>query len=103
MQIFQNPECTQYATGEVEDVYVRINTPWSGVDSGWDSIGASDGDSFEALAPSSENPDQQYQVYAWVDFISASQSEPYSAGQVVKATLEGGADVTSYTKVFSKP
>lgn len=104
MQVFANPECTQYATGEVDTVYVRINTPWSGADSGW-TVGSpgDDGSVFVAYAPTTEDPDVDYDFMLWVDFIAQADG-PYTAGQVVEAKFgDGPLDITDYTKVFSKP
>ena len=55
IQVFANPECTEYATGNVNTVYVRINTPWSGINSGWVvGTGDDEGSTFSAFSPSSE-------------------------------------------------
>lgn len=104
VQVFANPECTEYATGEVDTVYVRINTPWSGLDSGW-AVGqpGDDGSCFVAYSPVTGSPEEAYSFGLWIDFI-ASTDGPYTAGQVVEAVNESGVvDVTDYTKIFFKP
>lgn len=102
MQVFANPECTEYATGEVNTVYVRINVPWTDVDSGWDVSGEGLGTHFEAYAPTSEDPDVAYEFVLWANFGSQTDG-PYTAGQVVSAVGPGVTDVTDFTMVFTKP
>lgn len=103
VQVFLDPECTQYATGLVDTVYVRINVPWSGIDSGWSNGNYSDPTKlFVAYSPTLENPSDPYDFSLWVDFFATVQG-PYYAGQVVEATTSGAFDVTGYTTVFSKP
>ena len=102
VQVFLDPECTQYATGEVEKVYVRINTPWSGVESGWDVTNQTGSVIFSALSPTTEYPSDPYGFNLWVDF-SAEKAEPYNAGEVVEVGLGSTFDVTGFTTVFSKP
>lgn len=103
VQVFLDSECTQYATGTVDTVYVRINVPWGGLNSGW-SVGSPTSASsfFDAIAPSSDYPDDDIYFNVWVDFI-ATLFGPYSAGQVVPATFPDPFDVTGYTTVFSRP
>lgn len=103
VQVFLDPECTQYATGTVSTVYVRINVPWSGIDSGWIVGDYNDPPScFAAYSPSTEAPGDPYDMSLWVDFFP-SVVGPYTAGQVVALTTSGSDDVTGYTTVFSKP
>lgn len=106
MQIFLDEECTQYATGEVDEVYVRINTPWDTINSGW-SVGLPDepGTCFDAISPATETPDDSYMFIIWKLFWSLPDG-PYTQGQVVPAkVLTSGeiVDVTGYQTIFTKP
>lgn len=109
VQIFADPDCTQYATGIVSTVYARVNVPWVGVNSGWGIEGTAprvQDDSFLAQAPESEEEILDgYAMIAWIDYFSDSQNNPFEAGQVVElnAGSEFVTDVTNFTKVFSRP
>lgn len=103
VQIFADPECTQYATGEVDTVYVRINVPWNGLDSGW-AVGNSmkPGTCFVANSPTPEDPNDPYAIFVYVDYMSTVEG-PYEAGQVVEAKIDSALDITNFQKVFSRP
>lgn len=102
IQIFANPECTEYATGVVSKVYARINVPWSGLNSGWRVNGETSGNRINAWGPDGE--DNWYSIIAWEDFFSSNVQNPYTEGEIVELSFEPHTqDVTNYTKVFSKP
>lgn len=93
VQIFADPDCTRYPTGETDTLYVRINEPWT---EGWkDPVPATTASVFLAWGA----PDYDFSVYA--DF-SAIETGPYSAGQVVIAKAQYETDVTGYRTVFNK-
>ena len=104
IQIFADPECTQYATGVVDKVYVRINSSW-----GFDEecvIGDRNGSNNIALcSPTVRNPNSPYYVQLYADFLSENQSTPFTEGQVVECNIDlehtGPTDVTDYYKVFT--
>ncbi len=99
VQIFADAECTQYATGTVDRVYVRVNVPW-GFGEGW-----TDGE-LEARAPDSEFPDDPYWILYDMDIVSNnSHNEPFTAGQVVELNYDAPdpIDITDFQKVFSRP
>lgn len=89
IQIFANPECTEYADGQSSTVYARVNEPWLSGDS-W-RVGNITENSIWALGPSEEYPDDTYQINLWVDLWSREYSEPFTEGQVVEVSIgEGG-------------
>lgn len=102
VQIFANPECTEYATGVVNKVYARVNKPW-GENEAW-SIGSRIGNSFTAIGPNEEYPSDLYGIIAYADFASNDSEVPFEVGQVVKCSHGiDSIDVTDFDKVFSKP
>ena len=103
VQVFADPECTRYPSGVVETVYVRINVPWVGLNSGW-VVGNSEDNFFQAFSPDDDVPDDPYQFSVYIDYNSAEDG-PYTAGQVVEAIYinPGGLDVTDFQKVFTRP
>lgn len=103
VQVFADPECTRYPSGEVETLYVRINVPWVGLNSGWTVGGPDDMSSFfVAYSPNDEYPDDPYNFIVYIDFYSTVDG-PYTAGQVVEAIYPDGYDVTNFQKVFTRP
>lgn len=102
VQIFADPECTQYATGVVDKVYARINRPWGFNESCFIGNG---GNSINLNGPSQEYPDNPYNIFIYSDFISLDKSTPFTAGQVVECSIDTEMadpyDVTGYDKVFT--
>lgn len=101
VQIFADPECTEYATGSVSHVYARVNVPW-GFGEGW-SKGSQTSDSIDCMAPDSEDTGAPYAILLWIDFfVDEERITPYEEGEIVALTNPSAVDVTSYTKIFSK-
>lgn len=95
VQIFKDAACTEYATGVVDTVYVRVNKPW---DESW-QMGTVD-NSFQTYVP--EQPGGTYDMRAYVDFYGY-QEIPFETGQIVELSSGGIAvNVTNYDKVFSQ-
>lgn len=103
VQVFADPECTRYPSGEVDTIYVRINVPWVGLDSGWEVGDTGDSSTyFLAISPYSDAPDDPYTFMCWVDYF-ALEDGPYVAGQIVEAKASEAYDVTDFQKVFTRP
>ncbi len=101
VQIFANPECTEYADGSAMPVYARINVPW-GYAEGW--VLGLENQRIECIAPSEQYPDDPYIVNLWVDFISVGQNVPYTAGQVIE--INGDTSLLPIEEprvIFTKP
>ena len=103
VQVFADPECTRYPSGEVDMVYVRINVPWGYNDSWY----VSDDDEvilFSAGAPGPSLPDELYTIWVWEQFL-ADSSVAYTAGQIVPVPSQTGSsvDVSTYQFVFTRP
>ena len=101
VQVFADPECTEYADGTKMPVYVRVNVPWV-LDGDW-QVGSSN-TFFGAYSPTTQYPEDPFAIRLWEDFASGDKSEPYERGQVVEVTGdEGYLPVSNPTVIFSKP
>ena len=100
VQVFADRFGYKLATGTLSKVYVRVNKPWVGEDSGW-TVGpgpSDEGKTFQAEAPN-------YGINLWIDWNSISQLTPYSEGQMVEVSYGAGdsLDITGFDTMFSKP
>ena len=103
MQIFANPECTEYADGSTMPVYARVNVPW-GVDGGWQIFSPDVPGSCIACISPFDVPGDPYLINLWIDFQSDDYSGPFTAGQVVEINGdESMLPVSNPTVVFTKP
>lgn len=108
VQIFADSGCTQYATGSEKTVYVRVNKSF-GFGEVWRVFGSSSGDNFMLGTPTTEAPEDFYNVIVWDDWLSDDFSTPFTASQVVECTNrveEWGHEftpVSNPTVIFSKP
>ena len=104
VQVFKDPFGYEYATGSLSKVYVRINTPWVGDDSGW-VIGTPNmkNAAFSAISPTGGSG--TYNFSLWVDWTSEERNTPYEAGQMVEVSYGAGdsLDITQYETDFEKP
>ena len=104
VQIFNDLFGYELATGTLSKVYVRINKPWVGDDSGW-VIGSPNMENaaFSAISPS--NGSGSYNFYLWVDWTSEERNTPYEAGQMVEVSYGAGdsLNITTYETDFEKP
>ena len=106
VQIFDDPECTKYATGvknQGDKVYARINVPW-GFGEDW-SVGQTKSSVLICGGPSEKYPEDTYYITLWYDMVSDDYYQPFTVGQVVELNALFGdvGDVTNYQKVFTKP
>lgn len=102
VQIFADPECTTYATGEaVATVYARINVPW-GFNGSWNVDGPS-GPELDCYGPSEAEPGDDYALIWFVDWGSDFYSTPFTPGQVVELSCEYAYEIENPTTVFTKP
>jgi hypothetical protein len=83
-QVFANPQCTEYADGSSDTVWVRLNQDF-GIDqrTEWGSITKW----YEYLSvgtPSTEYPEDPYFVFCWVDWLSENFNEPFTSGDIIE-------------------
>lgn len=104
VQVFKDRFGYELATGTLSKVYVRINKPWIGDDSGW-NLGTPDMENAAFLANSPTGGSGTYNFSLWVDWTSEDRSTPYEVGQMVEVTYGAGdsLDITSYETDFEKP
>lgn len=103
VQVFKDPNCYDLATGSLSKVYVRINKPWVGNNSGW-VIGSDEINNayFRAISP--VNGEGSYSFELWGAWSPTEQNIPYEAGQIVEANRVAGAlNVTTFETDFEKP
>lgn len=83
-QVFANPQCTEYADGSSDTVWVRLNqdfgldqgVTWSGYSLWYESL--------IIFTPTTEYPDDLYGVDCWVDWHSESYTEPFTSGDIIE-------------------
>lgn len=104
MQIFANPECTEYADGSTAAVYARVNVPW-GFGGGWyDGSPDIPGTRFKALGPSTGLEEDKYIMELWTTLMSRGRNQPFNAGDVVEMFDIGEFQpISNPTVIFSKP
>lgn len=102
VQIFADPECTQYAVGNELTVYARVNVPW-GVDGDWSIDGPGEANTISCGGPTSDYPDDKYYITLWVDWSSADYDQPFNPGQIVPLNTIPGQVVNNPRTVFNKP
>lgn len=102
VQVFKDRFGYELATGTLSKVYVRINTPWVGDDSGW-GIGAPQIEETCFVATSPTGGLGTYAFSLWVDWTSEERNTPFEAGQMVEVTYGIGdsLDVSNYQKIFN--
>lgn len=104
VQVFKDRFGYELATGTLSKVYVRINKPWVGDNSGW-VIGnpSMENAAFSAISPT--DVPGTYNFSLWVDWTSENRNTPYEVGQMVEVTYGAGdsLDITNYETDFEKP
>lgn len=101
VQVFANPQCTEYADGQSDTVYVRLNQDF-GIDSGahWGN-GPSDAENYlSILTAETEVPNDPYQIGLWIDWNSINYYEPFTSGQIVECTAPNGVTINNPRVVF---
>lgn len=105
VQVFKDQQCTEYATGAEQTVYVRLNTA-VGFGEGFTVGGGSvQGDHFSVTAPSEGHDDDPYYVQVWDMWGSDDFAEAFTEGQVIECTNTDPdfEPVENPTTIFSKP
>lgn len=101
VQVFANPQCTEYADGQSDTVYVRLNQDF-GIDGDahW-GTGPSDAENYLSIAAAStEYPNDPYQIGLWIDWNSIIYYEPFTSGQIVECTALNGARINNPKVIF---
>lgn len=98
IQVFADENCTRYADGTQNEVYVRLNRSFGYNDAkewgGYPNTGAS----LTVDTPNSQAPSNMYHIACWMDLNSEDYSNEFTAGQVVKCEVP-----LAYFDVVSNP
>lgn len=94
-QVFADKECTKYAYGYTNKVYVRLNRNQAAGEN--ITYGSTDATSMNINAP--EYTGDSYSLYVWVDFFAEDRRTPYTAG-VYECTSAFWVNINSYNKIF---
>ena len=83
VQVFANPECTEYADGQSNEVWVRLNQAFGFNE--YTSWGGNTSEQLDIITPTTEYPEDDYGVSLWVDWNSEyASSSAYTSGQIIK-------------------
>ena len=77
VQVFANPQCTEYADGQSDTVWVRVNQDFE-YDSGYEWGSVVDGGTYLHIGA---------RIMLWVDWLSTTEA-PYTSGQVIECVCE---------------
>lgn len=100
VQVFNNYNCTKYFDGTTAECYVRINEN-IGLNGqrGWGSM--SEPSSYLNIeTPTTENPDDYYQVSAYIDYISQALRSPIVAGSILACRTQQSPIGTAVQTIF---
>lgn len=89
VQVFANPECTAYADGQSDTVYVRLNQAFGFNESETWGNGSSPETFLGIYTPITELPTDPYAISLWVDFVEVNRdgSQPFEEGEVVECSM----------------
>lgn len=73
VQVFANPQCTEYADGNSDTVWVRVNQDFE-YDSGYEWGSAADSRTYLNIGAG---------IMLWIDWLSTTDA-PYTSGQVIE-------------------
>lgn len=83
MQIFHDKGCTEYARGDENTVYVRLNRNF-GFGELKDWYAGTDESALQVITPTEEVPNDTYGTVVWVDWSSVEDTvTPYYEGDII--------------------
>lgn len=88
VQVFANPQCTEYADGQSNEVWVRLNQDFGfGEGMEWGNFSHTE-TSCVILTPDIEDPQNPYEITLWVDYGSTDRDDtiPFVNGEIIKCT-----------------
>lgn len=86
VQIFADENCTKYATGQEQTMYVRLNRAFGDNGAKTWSTGSANG-LLIVGTPTTEYPSEPYNVNLYADWVSAEYNQAFTAGQVVACSV----------------
>lgn len=83
VQVFANPQCTEYADGQSDTVYVRLNQDFGfGEDTRWTG---NSNQQLDIYTPTNEYPNDYYTVSKlWGQLGGIDQDVPFVSGQIIE-------------------
>ena len=95
-QVFADKECTKYAYGYTNKVYVRLNRNQAARE----NITYCSGDDATSMYVSApESPTYSYSLNLWIDFNAEDRRTPYTAG-VYECTCAFWVNINTFNKIF---
>lgn len=96
--MFADANCTEYADGEVTEVYVRIN---GGPYEFGDSLRLGTGENSLVIGtPTTENPTDPYSIICYMLLVSDDLDGPIEPGTIVRCHSEFSTDCTNFRKIW---
>lgn len=89
VQVFANENCTEYATGSEQAMYVRLNRAFGeNANKTWGD--GSVRNSLSIITPTTQVPSDPYAIGLYIDWGSNEFDQPFVAGQVVRCDTRDG-------------
>ena len=104
VQVFANPECTEYADGQSNDVWIRLNQPFGYNDSHLWGNSQQPESHLSVYTPTDEFPQDGYGIVLWLGWYSGEEiNGPFTAGQIIKCTCPYGGSMVNNPQVIFVP
>lgn len=83
VQVFANPQCTEYADGQSDTVWVRLNQDFGfGEETTWTG---NSNQQLDIYTPTNQYPDDYYTVSKlWGQLGGSDQDVPFVSGQIIE-------------------
>jgi hypothetical protein len=90
VQVFANPQCTEYADGQSDTVWVRLNQGFGfGEETRWTG---NSNQQLDIYTPTNQYPDDYYGVCnLWGQLCGFDQDVPFVSGQIIEMTYQEDA------------
>lgn len=99
-QVFADEGCTLIPSGEVTDLYVRVNRDLSAEDVKEYTDGTGILHTLRLYGPTQAEPSDQYSVVVFADFMSPGSETPYVSGTVVHCVADYAINVDGCSTIF---
>lgn len=99
LQVFKDQNCTEYADGTENAVYVRVNQNFGFGDNEVWALGGEQGKSAVVATPTDENPSDGYSIGIWWDWNSDGEYNGFTAGDIIRCPGTGST-VQNPTVIF---
>lgn len=103
VQVFANPQCTEYADVQGDTVWVRVNQDFGFNDTEtWGNPYDNPNNYLLIATSTTEYPNDGYGILLWVDFCDTERdyTQPFTSGEIVKCIAPGGASINNPKVIF---